>query len=108
MEQTSLDRTGASGGSFLSYTAGFTLALVLTVTSFALVISGIISRPATMAGIFVTAVAQMLVHLHFFLHMGRSSASRWNMLVLAFASILLCLFIGGSIWVLYNLHYRMT
>lgn len=108
MSQTSLDRSGASGGSFWSYSAGFILAFALTVLSFGLVISNVLSRKAIMAGIFCAAVAQMMVHLHFFLHMGRSSESRWNLLALCFAFMLLALFIGGSIWVLYNLHYRMT
>lgn len=107
MTQESLDRTGASGGAFWSYAAGFILAYILTVLSFALVLSAHFSRKAILAGIFCAAVVQMFVHLHFFLHLGTSSESRWNVLALCFAFILLALFVGGSVWIMYNLHYRM-
>lgn len=99
--------TGASTGSLSSYLTGFVLAIVLTLIPFALVMSGAASPGATLVGIFSAAVVQILVHLHYFLHLDASSAARWNLMAAIFTLIILALFVGGSLWIMYNLHYRM-
>ncbi|MEJ2726659.1 MAG: cytochrome C oxidase subunit IV family protein, partial [Deltaproteobacteria bacterium] len=63
--------------------------------------------PALLFAVIAAAVVQMLVHLHYFLHLNRSSAQRWNVLALLFTVLILCLFVGGSLWIMYNLNYRM-
>ncbi len=69
---------GESHGSVKSYLIGFVLAVVLTVIPFWMVMSGDFSRTVNGVVIAVTAVLQMLVHLVFFLHLDRSSESRWR------------------------------
>jgi len=90
-----------------TYIAGFILATVLTAISFSFILINGLSREFIIIGIIVSAIIQMIVHLHFFLHLDRSSAKRWNMLAFAFTAILLFIFIGGTIWVMYTLNYRM-
>jgi cytochrome o ubiquinol oxidase operon protein cyoD len=107
MNQTHIDSTGASRGSFKSYGIGFILSVVLTASAFGLVMSGAVSRPTALAGIFGAAVAQILVHLHYFLHLDTSSAARWNVLALVFTVLILVLFVGGTLWIMSNLNYRM-
>jgi cytochrome o ubiquinol oxidase operon protein cyoD len=107
MNRGQTDAAGASRGSFKSYATGFILAVVLTVISFALVRSGLLSPPVMVFGIIVAAVVQMLVHLHYFLHLDTSSAERWNVLALLFTALILALFVGGSIWIINNLNQRM-
>ncbi len=107
MAQAGIESNGASRGSFGSYATGFILAIVLTVLAFALVMSGVLSRPATLFGIFGLAIVQMLVHLHYFLHLDTSSAARWNVLAMLFTLLILIIFVGGTIWIMYNLNYRM-
>jgi cytochrome o ubiquinol oxidase operon protein cyoD len=107
MDHAGIESTGASNGSFRSYATGFILAIVLTVLAFALVMSGVLSRSATLFCIFGAAIVQMLVHLHYFLHLDRSSAARWNVFALLFTLLILIIFVGGTIWIMYNLSYRM-
>jgi cytochrome o ubiquinol oxidase operon protein cyoD len=107
MDQTPMDSTGAGTGSLKSYGTGFILSIVLTAIAFALVMSGALSGPAILFGIISAAVVQMLVHLHYFLHLDTSSAKRWNLLALLFTVLILCLFVGGTLWIMYNLNYRM-
>jgi len=107
MSQTEVESAGAVKGSLKTYVGGFVLALVLTVVSFGLVMSG--ARPRTMLflGLWAAAALQILVHLHYFLHLDTSSAARWNVLALLFTVLIMFIFVGGSIWIMFNLNYRM-
>jgi len=96
-----------SRGTLTSYLTGFLLALILTVIPFALVMSRVWSPRATLAAIFGAGVVQILVHLHYFLHLNTSSAARWNVLVLIFTILIMVLFVGGTFWIMYTLNYRM-
>ena len=107
MEQPQIDGTGAGRGSFKSYGTGFLLSIVLTVIPFALVMSGALPRSAIVFGLLGAAIVQMMVHLHYFLHLDASSAARWNLLALAFTLLIMFIFVGGSIWIMFNLNYRM-
>ena len=107
MSQASIDSTGVSRGSLKSYLTGFALSLILTAIPFALVMRGTWSPSATLAGIFGAGLVQILVHLHYFLHLDTSSAARWNMLVLIFTLLIMILFVGGTIWIMSILNYRM-
>jgi cytochrome o ubiquinol oxidase operon protein cyoD len=107
MNQAQIDSIGASKGSIRSYATGFILAIVLTVISFALLMSGALSRSAVLFGLVGAAIVQILVHLHYFLHLDTSSAARWNVLALLFTLLIMALFVGGTIWIMYNLNYRM-
>jgi cytochrome o ubiquinol oxidase operon protein cyoD len=107
MSQAPIDSTGVSRGSLKSYLTGFILALILTAIPFALVMSGSLSFAVTITGIFSAAVVQILVHLHYFLHLDSSSAARWNVLALMFTLLILTLFAGGTLWIMSNLNYRM-
>ena len=89
------------------YLVGFALAVVLTIVSFGLASVDGISKSIVMTGLFIAAILQMLVHLHFFLHLDRSSKQRWNLITLAFSVLLIFIFVGGSIWVMVTLNGRM-
>ena len=107
MSHGSIESAGASEGSLKSYLTGFVLALILTAIPFALVMSGALSRSTVLFGIFGAAIVQILVHLHYFLHLDTSSAMRWNVLALLFAVLIIILFVGGTLWIMYHLNYRM-
>ncbi len=107
MSQTSIDSAGASRGSLKSYGAGFVLSLILTAIPFALVMSGALSSWVTLAAIFSAGIVQILAHMHYFLHLDTSSSERWNVLALMFTLVIMALFVGGSIWIMYDLYYRM-
>jgi cytochrome o ubiquinol oxidase subunit IV len=107
MNQTHIDSTGARRGNLKSYGTGFILSIALTILSFALVMTGTLSHSTVLFGIFAAAAVQIAVHLHCFLHLDTSSEMRWNVLALAFALLIMILFIGGTIWIMSHLKYRM-
>ena len=107
MSQAAIDSIGASRGSFKSYLTGFVLSLILTAIPFALVMSGTLSLSATLAGILSAGIVQILVHLHYFLHLDTSSTASWNVLALIFTLLIMLLFVGGTIWIMNSLYYRM-
>jgi cytochrome o ubiquinol oxidase subunit IV len=107
MSEAVVDSTGASRGSLKSYFTGFVLSLILTAIPFALVMSGAWSSATTLAVIFSAGIVQILVHLHYFLHLDASSAARWNVLALMFTLAIMVLFVGGTIWIMFNLYHRM-
>ena len=107
MSQAPIDSIGVSRGSLRTYLTGFVLSLILTAIPFALVMSGTWSPAAILAGICSAGIVQILVHLHYFLHLDTSSAARWNVLALMFTLLILTLFVGGSLWIMWTLNYRM-
>ena len=107
MNHAPITSAGSSSGSYRSYAAGFILSIVLTIISFGLVMSGVLPRFAVLFGICGAAIVQMIVHLHYFLHLDSSSENHWNMVALIFTILIIVIFVGGSIWIMYSLNYRM-
>lgn len=107
MSQAPIDSIGVSRGSLKSYLTGFVLSLILTAIPFALVMNGTLPSSAILSGIFGAGIVQILVHLHYFLHLDTSSAARWNLLAMMFTLLILALFVGGTLWIMFNLNYRM-
>ena len=92
----------------LSYLVGFVLAVVLTAMPFYLVASHALPPSRIMYVIAVAAVLQILVHLRFFLHLSLTTTPRENLLAIAFTTVLLCIMVGGSLWIMIDLHTRMA
>ncbi len=88
---------------------GFTLALVLTGIPFALVAAKTLPREATLWAVGICAVVQIVVHLRFFLGIGTGSVEheRGRGAALLFACVLLFIMVGGTVWVMGNLNWRM-
>jgi len=107
MSPADLDIAGARKGALKSYLTGFILSLILTGIPFGVVMLGKWTLGMTMAVIFFAGIIQILVHLHYFLHVDASSSARWNVIALIFTVLILALFVGGSIWVMNSLNYRM-
>ena len=107
MNPAPVDSIGVSRGSLKTYLTGFILALILTAIPFAVVLNRIWSPVATIIVIVSAGVVQILVHLHYFLHLDRSSAARWNVLAILFTLLIMFIFVGGTLWIMSNLNYRM-
>ena len=97
---------GASSG-FLVYTIGLLLAVILTVTSFWVANTSVIWPPGVPAGLAVLAIAQMGVHLVFFLHITTGPDSTNNVLALAFGVLIVFLVLAGSLVIMANLNENM-
>ena len=90
-----------------SYVVGFVLAALLTVASFTAVGTKLIWAPGIPVAFVVLAVAQMGVHLVFFLHITTAPDNTNNVLALAFGVLIVALVIGGSLWIMYHLNENM-
>lgn len=90
--------------SYLSYTVGLGLAIVATIASFVVSQTGLLWAPGIPVGLAVLAIAQIGVHLVFFLHLGSGSDNTNNILALAFGVLVVLLIIGGSIWIIANIN----
>jgi cytochrome o ubiquinol oxidase subunit IV len=106
MDHAAID-SGASHGSLRSYMTGFVLAIVLTLIPFALVMFAKMPHEYILYGIFAAAVVQILVHLHYFLHLDRSSEQSWNVAAIVLTALAIVVVVGGSLWVMIELHYYM-
>lgn len=91
---------------FRSYVWGFCLALLLTVVPFALVYWSAIPRFPLLIVIGVFALAQILVHFRFFLHIGFKQ-KREDLLLILFSALLLTIMVAGTIWIMATLSMRM-
>ena len=80
-----------------SYVIGLALATLLTFASFSLPSSTLVWGPGIPVALVVFAIAQMGVHLVFFLHITTSPDNTNNVLALAFGVLIVVLLIGGSI-----------
>jgi cytochrome o ubiquinol oxidase operon protein cyoD len=89
------------------YLVGLALAVILTAIPFGLVATAALPRSATMIVIAVAAVLQIIVHLRFFLHIGLRSTPLENLLAMAFAAVLIVFMVGGTLWIMFDLHHRM-
>ena len=96
---------GATHGSRKAYIIGFLLAISLTVVPFGLVMThAAVGTPLIIA---VFALAQIMVHIVYFLHVDRSAEQRWNLTALLFTAIVVCIILGGSLWIMHNLYINM-
>lgn len=98
----------APHGTLKSYLVGFGLSVVLTVIPFWLVMGDVLDNRAVAIGIiFFLGAAQMLVHVHYFLHVSLKVDEGWQVMSLVFTAILLAIVLAGSIWVMTHLHENM-
>jgi cytochrome o ubiquinol oxidase operon protein cyoD len=98
---------GPSHGSLTSYIAGFILSLGLTALSFGAVMAGAIPREIILPAITFLAVAQLLVQLLFFLHLGTAPEQRNNTVIFLLTTLLLTTVVTGSLWVMHNANVNM-
>jgi len=101
------DAAHADHGSTKSYLIGFALSVVLTLASFGVVMSGLVPHDLMMPGIIVFGVAQLVVQLVCFLHMGTSPSQRSNLAIMLFTLLILAIVVVGSLWVLHNMNVNM-
>ncbi len=92
---------------FTTYTIGLILALGLTAAAFLVAHSHVLWGPGIPVGLVVLAVAQMGVHLVFFLHITTGPDNSNNVLALAFGITIVFLIVAGSLWIMANLDHMM-
>jgi cytochrome o ubiquinol oxidase operon protein cyoD len=91
----------------LGYLVGLGLAVLLTAISFFIAGTDLVWQPSIPVAIIVLAIAQMGVHLVFFLHITTGPDNANNVLALAFGLLIVFLVIAGSLWIMANLNHNM-
>jgi cytochrome o ubiquinol oxidase subunit IV len=89
------------------YLVGLGLAVLLTATSFFIAGTDLVWQPSIPVAIIVLAIAQMGVHLVFFLHITTGADNTNNVMALAFGLLIVFLVIGGSLWIMDHLNQNM-
>ncbi len=89
------------------YLTGAVLSAVLTVVAFGAVMGLALDRPVTLAIVGVAAIAQIVVQLRYFLHIGLDRQKREDLQLILFSVLMLALMAFGTIWIMLNLAGRM-
>ena len=89
------------------YTIGLVLAVILTAVSFWAANTTLLWPPGVALGLAVLAIAQMGVHLVFFLHITTGPDNTNNVLALAFGILIVMLVMVGSLVIMASLNANM-
>jgi cytochrome o ubiquinol oxidase operon protein cyoD len=90
-----------------SYLIGLGLATLLTVVSFFIAGTTLVWGPSIPVALTVLAIAQMGVHLTFFLHITTGPDNVNNVMALAFGVLIVFLIMAGSLWIMSHLNHNM-
>lgn len=91
-----------------SYLVGFVLSVLLTFCAFGVVLGHVFTnKNITIFCVLICAAIQMIVHLHYYLHLTSTAEKGWTLLSLLFTSMLLVIMLSGSVWVMYHLNHNM-
>ena len=105
------DDAASEGGprtQLMLYGLGLAFAGVLTLAAFVLPSTGLVYPPALPAALMVMAVAQMGVHLVFFLHITTGPDNTNNVMALAFGVLIVFLVMAGSLFIMSHLNANMA
>ncbi|EEB85671.1 cytochrome o ubiquinol oxidase subunit IV [Roseobacter sp. GAI101] len=89
------------------YFTGFGLAVTLTALSFLTAILQPFGPVGLFATLAVLAIAQVVVHFRFFLHIDLSRQAREDLQLILFTGLLIAIMVAGTIWILGDLMTRM-
>jgi cytochrome o ubiquinol oxidase operon protein cyoD len=92
----------------IAYVVGLGLALLLTGISFWVASTAVLWGPGVATGLVVLAIAQMGIHLVFFLHITTGPDNTNNVLALAFGVLIVFLVMIGTIWIMAHMNANMS
>ena len=98
---------GQGHGPLRGYLVGYFVAVLLTIASFLAAETDALTPSSVTAAITVLAIAQMLVHLIFFLHISTSPHQRTNILAFAVTAMVVSMIVAGSLWIMSHLESNM-
>lgn len=99
---------GTGEKKFSVYVFGIFLCIILTLIPFASVIYFHLSRGATIAVIFFSAILQFIVQVLCFLRLNaKTPQAKMNVMAFLFTILILLVIVVGSLWIMWSLHYYM-
>ncbi len=93
--------------SVTTYIIGLGLATLLTIVSFFVAGTSLVWGPSIPVALTVLAIAQMGVHLVFFLHITTGPDNVNNVMALAFGVLIVLLIMAGSLWIMAHMNHNM-
>jgi HlyD family secretion protein len=96
------------GEGVTSYLVGLGLATLLTIVSFYISGTTLVWGPSIPVALVVLAIAQMGVHLVFFLQITSGPDNVNNVMALAFGVLIVLLIMAGSLWIMAHMNYNMA
>ena len=106
-DQSIATEQAAASSGILVYSIGLLLAVILTAISFWVANTTLLWGPGVALGLAVLAIAQMGIHLVFFLHITTGPDNTNNVLALAFGVLIVTLVVVGSLTIMANLNGSM-
>jgi cytochrome o ubiquinol oxidase subunit IV len=107
-DRPSREMQASAPSPLLVYTTGLFLALLLTATSFWAANTSLLWPAGVPLGLAALAIAQMGVHLVFFLHITTGPESTNNVLALAFGVLIVFVVVAGSMWIMADMNANMV
>lgn len=101
------ERSAESRAQLAPYVSGFGLSVGLTLAAYLMVTHHALSQWPLALALGGLAILQFVVQLFFFLHLGKESGPRERLYALLFMLLVVGIVVMGSIWIMYNLNYRM-
>ena len=95
-------------GSLRGYIVGYVSAIALTIAAFATATSTSMAPFSIEAALAVLAIAQMLVHLIFFLHINTAPEQKTNVMALLLTLLIIAIVVIGSLWIMAHLNQNMV
>jgi cytochrome o ubiquinol oxidase operon protein cyoD len=99
--------TEEAGDGIGSYLIGLGLATLLTIVSFFVARTTLVWEPSIPVALVVLAIAQMGVHLVFFLRITTGPENVNNVMALAFGVLIVLLILTGSLWIMAHMNHNM-
>jgi cytochrome o ubiquinol oxidase operon protein cyoD len=94
-------------GSLRGYIIGYVSAIALTIAAFTVATSTGMAPFSIESALAVLAIAQMLVHLIFFLHINTAPVQKTNILAFTATMLIIAIVVIGSMWIMSHLNRNM-
>jgi cytochrome o ubiquinol oxidase subunit IV len=91
----------------LGYLFGLGLSILFTIVAFYVSRTSLVWQPSIPAALIVLAIAQMGVHIVFFLHITTRPDSINNVMALMYGVFIVFVLIVGSVWIMTHLNHNM-
>ena len=92
---------------FGAYVAGFAFSLALTFVGYVASVDHVLPRTPLYFVLGALAIAQFVAQVILFLHIGSRKASRERLIIFLWACMIVCILVGGSLWIMISLSPRM-
>lgn len=94
-------------GTASSLVIGFVLSVLLTLSSYFVVVERLVPAAFVVAVVLFLALIQLIIQMIFFLHLDKEAGPRWNLAVFISTVSIILLIVGASIWIMHNMNYNM-